>query len=360
MRRLYAAHVSPAYGCATAPLPTMVPPMQRTQNMTLGFLIFPGFPMACLTSAIEPLRAANEIAGSETFRWKLISEDGASVNASANVAFQPDCALDKADDIDLLFLLSGPQGVFAEPRTSYGKLRHLARHGVTLGAVSGGVFPLARSGLLEGHTCSIHWCYKAAFAAEFPALDTVDDVMVLDRRRYTASGAAAMFDLSLNLIEQALGEAVMTEVACWFQHPMVRAEGVQQKTPAFKTDSTTDALPSFVGRAVEMFANNLEHPVSIRDVASNIGISPRQLERSFKAATGQSPALYYRTLRMNAARQLVMYSRDSITSIANAVGYVSSSTLSLHYRESFGMSPKEERNKINLFRVQDNRPIPSV
>ena len=29
----------------------------------LGFLMFPGFPMACLTSAIEPLRAANEIVG---------------------------------------------------------------------------------------------------------------------------------------------------------------------------------------------------------------------------------------------------------------------------------------------------------
>ena len=29
--------------------------------LRLGFLMFPGFPMACLTSAIEPLRAANEI-----------------------------------------------------------------------------------------------------------------------------------------------------------------------------------------------------------------------------------------------------------------------------------------------------------
>lgn len=360
MRRRNAAHGPLACRCAAAPLHASIYLMQRTNDMTLGFLIFPGFPMACLTSAIEPLRAANEIAGTETFSWKLISEDGESVNASANVAFQPDCALDQVDNLDVLFLLSGPQGTFAEPRTSYGKLRHLARHGVTLGAVSGGVFPLARSGLLDGHICSIHWCYKAAFAAEFPSLDTVDDVIVLDRRRYTASGASAMFDLSLNLIEQALGEAVMTEVACWFQHPMVRTEGVRQKIPAFKTDSTADTLPSFVGRAVEMFANNLEHPVSIRDVASDVGISPRQLERSFKAATGQSPAVYYRTLRMNAARQLVMYSHDSITSIANAVGYVSPSTLSLHYRESFGMSPREERNKVNRFRVQDNRPIPSV
>ena len=334
--------------------------MQRNDTMTLGFLLFPGFPMACLTSAIEPLRAANEIAGKNTFRWKLISEDGSGVNASANVVFQPDCALEDATDLDVMFLMASPQGKFADPKASNGKLRHLARHGVIMGSVSGGLFPLARSGLLEGHVCSVHWCYKAAFQAEFPSLETVDDVIVLDRRRFTASGAAAMFDLSLKLIEQTLGDAVMTEVACWFQHPLVRAEGVRQKIPAFKTDSTADSLPPPVAKAVEIFADNLEHPVSIRDIATEIGVSPRQLERSFKSTTGQSPALYYRTLRMNAARQLVMYSRDSITSIANAVGYATSSTLSQHYRESFGVTPQEERRNVNLFRVQDNRPIPSV
>ncbi|UWQ91840.1 GlxA family transcriptional regulator [Rhodobacteraceae bacterium M382] len=334
--------------------------MKHHDTMTLGFLLFPGFPMACLTSAIEPLRAANEIAGKDVFRWKLVSEDGRGVNASANVIFQPDCSLEEVEDLNVLFLMSSPQGKFSDPKASNGKLRHLARHGVIMGSASGGLFPLARSGLIEGHTCSVHWCYKAAFQAEFPSLETVDDVIVLDRRRFTASGAAAMFDLSLKLIEQTMGDAVMTEVACWFQHPLVRAEGVRQKIPAFKTDSTADSLPPPVAKAVEIFADNLEHPVSIRDIASEIGVSPRQLERSFKSATGQSPALYYRTLRMNAARQLVMYSRDSITSIANAVGYATSSTLSQHYRDSFGVTPQEERRNVNLFRVQDNRPIPSV
>ena len=47
---------------------------------TLGFLIFPGFPMSCLTSAIEPLRAANEISGQAAFDWKLIGETGARVD----------------------------------------------------------------------------------------------------------------------------------------------------------------------------------------------------------------------------------------------------------------------------------------
>lgn len=316
--------------------------------------------MACLTSAIEPLRAANEIAGREIFEWALLSESGASVTASANVLFQPDMSLAEAEDFDIVFLLSGPQATFSDPRGSNGKLRALARHGSTLGAVSGGIFPLARSGLLDGFDCSVHWCYKAAFTDEFPDLSARDDVIVTDRRRYTASGAAAVFDLMLHLIEDALDEEIMTEVACWFQHPLVRDHGVQQRTPAFHADETADGLPPAVARAVEIFATNMEEPVSVNEVAVEVGLSPRQLERSFKSATGQSPSQYYRTLRLKAARQLVIYSRNSITSIAHSVGYATSATLSQYYRQSFGLSPQEERRKTNLFRVRDNRPIPSV
>mgnify|MGYP000737112203 CR=1 FL=1 len=35
--------------------------------------------MSCLTSMIEPLRAANEITGQEIFSWQLISENGARI-----------------------------------------------------------------------------------------------------------------------------------------------------------------------------------------------------------------------------------------------------------------------------------------
>ena len=125
---------------------------QNKEKIVLGFLIFPGFPMSCLTSAIEPLRAANEIAGTEIFVWKLISENGARVKSSAMVNFDPDLTLDAADDLDFLILLSSPLAQFEDSKHANGRLRHLARHGVQMGGVSGGVFPLARSGLLAGST----------------------------------------------------------------------------------------------------------------------------------------------------------------------------------------------------------------
>jgi len=95
-------------------------------------------------------------------------------------------------------------------------------------------------------------------------------------------------------------------------------------------------------------------------VADQLGISPRHLERAFKQDTGLAPTHYYRKLRMDAARQMVLYTNDRITNIAIAVGYASLKTFSAHYQAAFGLRPKEERDRINLFRVKGNLPVPSV
>jgi len=334
--------------------------MTQTKNIQIGFLLFPQFPMGCLTSMIEPLRGANEIVGHEAFSWTLISEHGARVEASAKVWFDPDIALDEADKVDQLFLLSGPSSRFDSPSTSEGKLRKMSRHGMPIGAISGGVFPLARAGLLNGHTASVHWCYEGAFHTEFPDLKATDDVMAIDRRCTTASGAAAAFDLALHMIEKNLGADIATEVACWFQHPMVRGEGVMQRKPSLNRQTTLDMLPPAVRDAVGLFSSHIEDPLNISDVAQAVGLSVRQLERSFQKSTGMSPMTYYRTTRMNAARQLVLYSNDSMMQIATAVGYASSGTLIQTYEDVFGVHPAKDREKINMFRVRENAAVPNA
>jgi transcriptional regulator GlxA family with amidase domain len=326
----------------------------------LGFLIFHGFPMSCLTSMIEPLRAANEIIGRRAFEWQLIGEINAQVTSSAQIGFDPDIALSDVQGLDCVFLLGAPQSKFDNPKTSNGILRRLVQHGMKIGGISGGVFPLARSGLLEGYTCSVHWCYRAAFEVEFPQIETIDDVIYPDRTRLTVSGAAAGFDAMLNLIEQELSAEVMTEVACWFQHPLVRGAGVQQRIPTSHSSSTNDMLPKPIQKAVQLFSEGFEEPISITEVADIIGLSARQMERKFKQATGQSPMNFYRSKRMNAARQLVLYSGDNISEIALSVGYATSAPMVKYYKEEFGVAPLEDRERINMFRVTKNAPVPSV
>lgn len=331
--------------------------MAATGPLRLGFLMFPGFPMACLTSAIEPLRAANEITGRKEFEWKLVAESLGPVRSSAEVRFEPDLALNDCDGVDHLYLLSPPMAEFSDARRSPARLRWMERTGVTLGAFSGGIFPLARAGLMEGRGCSVHWCYEAAFKAEFPDVIPSEAVILREKRRITASGAGAVFDLMLRLIEERLGRQCMTEVACWFQHPFVRDEDASQKVPVARTASTADRLPPAIREAIRLFETHVEDPLRIPDVAAAVDMSDRHFERLFKRETGQSPLRYYRHLRLAKARQRVLYSSDPLRDIATAVGYLTPAPMARHYTELFGVSPKDERRLASGLR---NAAMPAV
>ncbi|WP_430466028.1 GlxA family transcriptional regulator [Tabrizicola sp.] len=311
--------------------------------LRLGFLMFPGFPMACLTSAIEPLRAANEIMGRREFSWRLVAETRAPVRSSAEVRFEPDVTLAEVEGLDQLYLISPPTAEFADPRHSPARLRWLERTGLTLGAFSGGIFPLARAGLMEGRGCSVHWCYEAAFKAEFPDVRASESVILREKRRITASGSGAVFDLMLRLIEERLGRQCMTEVACWFQHPFVRDEAASQKVPVARSAATADRLSPPIREAIRLFETHIEDPLRIPDVAAAVAMSGRHFERLFKRETGQSPLRYYRHMRLSKARQRVLYSNDPLREIAVAVGYLTPAPMARHYQELFGVSPKDER-----------------
>ena len=313
--------------------------------------------MACLTSMIEPLRASNEISETKSFEWKLFSENADKVEASANVAFETDGKIEEIEKLDALILLSPPNADFINSR-SVGVIRRLERHGCTIGAVSGGVFLLAKAKVRPNIRYSVHWCYAAAFTNQFPNNISSEQVIETDRNIMTASGAAAAFDLALLLIRSRLGSSIAAEVACWFQHPIMRNQDVKQVRPILNELEGLEEMPELARKAIALVNQKINYPLQINDIANEIGITSRHLSRIFKEATGESPRQYFRKLRVNAARQMILYTNEKIGEIALSVGFSSASILRSHYIDLFSLSPEEERKKINLFRVNDNSPIP--
>lgn len=313
--------------------------------------------MACLTSMIEPLRASNEISDTKSFEWKLFSENADKVEASANVAFETDGKIEEIEKLDALILLSPPNADFINSR-SVGVIRRLERHGCTIGAVSGGVFLLAKAKVRPNIRYSVHWCYAAAFTNQFPNNISSEQVIETDRNIMTASGAAAAFDLALLLVRSRLGSSVAAEVACWFQHPIMRNQDVKQVIPSLNELEGLEEMPELARKAISLVNQKINYPLQVNDIADEIGITSRHLSRIFKEATGESPRKYFRKLRVNAARQMILYTNEKIGEIALSVGFSSASILRSHYIELFSLSPEEERKKINLFRVNDNSPIP--
>ncbi|MFZ1681863.1 MAG: GlxA family transcriptional regulator, partial [Rhizobiaceae bacterium] len=76
--------------------------------LPLTFMVLPGSSLMCVASAIDPLRAANRIAGSPVFEWRVVSCDGLSPATSAALPIPVAGALDdRLDDGRVIVAIGG-------------------------------------------------------------------------------------------------------------------------------------------------------------------------------------------------------------------------------------------------------------
>ena len=92
-----------------------------------GFFLAPKFSMLCFTSAVEPLRSANRLAGRRLYDWRVISKDGAAVAASNGIEVVPHTSMTEADRMANLFFVAGLDGHLYEDATVIAWLRRIAR-----------------------------------------------------------------------------------------------------------------------------------------------------------------------------------------------------------------------------------------
>lgn len=316
------------------------PPGRRAKSppYTVGFYLVPEFPMMAFASAIEPLRAANRLSGEELFAWHLFSHDGDPVPASNGIDIAVHGAIGADVHLDLLLVCAG-SGDAAD--AAAGKwLRGLARSGVALGGISLGAFVLADAGLLDGRRCALHWESLGAFAERFPRVRTTTDIFVIDGDRCTCAGGTAAMDMMLQMITERDGRALANDVSEQFIHARIR--GTQ--------DSQRMAVQSRLGVANEkliaaiglMEAAN-EDPRPVQQIAADVGLSPRQLERLFAKYLRASPSRHYLKMRLDRARAMLLQTTKPILDVAVAAGFTSASHFSRCYRAEYGHKPSDER-----------------
>ena len=99
-------------------------------------------------------------------------------------------------------------------------------------------------------------------------------------------------------------------------------------------------------RAVAMMEDTIETPMTPGQIADELGISTRQLERLFGRYLNSTPKHYFVEMRLRPAQNLLVQSEQSVTEIAMACGFQSTSHFSKVYRAHFGRSPLAQRAKI--------------
>jgi len=314
------------------------PPDHPPQS--LAFLLLPQFSLMAFASAVEPLRAANRLAGHQLYTWEVLGPDARPVIASNGVAIPPDRAIASVERHPCITVCGGyGMQEFGEPRT-LAALRRLARTGAVIGSISTASYVLARAGLLSGRRCTIHWENVESFRQDWPDLDITDDLYEIDGPVFTCSGGTAAMDLMLHLIAQQHGHGLAAAVSDQFIHQVIRDPHQNQRMATGRRLGTSNQLLMSI---VDSMEQNIEAPLSRHEIAERAGQSERQVERLFSRELGISPRRYYFQLRLERADALLRQTAMPIFDIALTAGFISASHFAKSYRKHFGRTPRERR-----------------
>jgi transcriptional regulator GlxA family with amidase domain len=308
--------------------------------LRITFLVVPGASILCVASAIDPLRAANRIAGETMFNFRLVSTDGLPALTSSGLPVAVEGAFDPALPIDALVVIGGFGARSETARPVLAGIRKVARTARAIGGVEAGTWMLGHAGLLEGRSATTHWEDLEDFATAFPRTDIRPDRYVIDEPIFTAGGASPIFDLMLHLVRSRLGMAVALDVTSVFIYDQTRAASDAQPLVSL---GRLDGYDPRLAKAIRMMEGHIEHPLTTAAIAKRTGISTRTLEMLFQRRIGETPGAYALRLRLNAARRLVLDTSEPMACIATRTGFASAASFSRAFAAAFGMPPTRMR-----------------
>ena len=322
------------------------PPTRARSSASTGepkrfvFVLLNKFTMLSLSCAIEPLRLANYVAGKPLYTWKLAGEGGGEATCSNGATFKLDMALEEVDREDTILVCGGIDVQRATTKPILNWLRREARRGTTIGGMCTGAYALAKAGLLDGKKATIHWENQDGFLEEFEQVKLTKSVFVIDGNRMTTAGGTSSIDLVLKLIAGDHGNDLANTVADLLIYSTIRTD---QDTQRLSIPTRIGVRHPKLSQVIQTMEGNIEDPLSPADLADQVGMSTRQLERLFRRYLNRSPKRYYMELRLQKARNLLMQTDMSVINVALACGFASPSHFSKCYRSHYNTTPYRER-----------------
>lgn len=313
---------------------------QTVQTKRFVFVLLDSFTMLSFACAVEPLRIANRLSGKALYEWRLAGEGGELAVCSNGAAFKLDMGLEELDRDDTVLVCGGIDVQDATTKPIIGWLRREARRGVTMGGLCTASYALAKAGLLDGKRATIHWENQDGFLEEFEDVKLTKSVFVIDGNRLSTAGGTASIDLMLKLIADDHGEDFANTVADQLIYSAIRTD---QDTQRLSIPTRIGVRHPKLSQVIQMMENAIEEPISPSDLAEDVGMSTRQLERLFRRYLNRSPKRYYMELRLQKARNLLMQTDMSVINVALACGFASPSHFSKCYRAHYNTTPYRER-----------------
>ena len=227
-------------------------------------------------------------------------------------------------------------------------LRRMHRKGADLCSACAGALLLAETGLLHGLESTTHWAFAPTFRSNFPSINLrIEELLVVTgvRGEFVMSGAASSWqDLIVYLISrhasptaaQAIGKLLLYH---W---------DTRSQTPFMPFAPLTDHGDAVIRQVQDSLQPTQSTGVTVKQLASECGLSPATFNRRFKRATGLSPVQYIQHLRIEAAKHLLERSDTPVDEVSWEVGYQEAAAFRRVFKRITTLSPGEYRRQFQI------------
>lgn len=104
---------------------------------------------------------------------------------------------------------------------------------------------------------------------------------------------------------------------------------------------------TMIRRVLDQLRNNYQEKLSPGDLAREQGLTPRHVQRRFKAATGKTLQQALQEIRLDKARKLLSETPLSISEIAMETGFSDINRFPGYFRKRYGCTPRAYRRNLS-------------
>lgn len=301
-------------------------------------LLLPGFDLFDLAAVSDALDMACNSAGPSVRPFGLWSS---AVACSSGFTVPTESVADMVDDSrSMLVVLAGADTRRTDVWAAACWLldRWPLRSGIV--AVSYGLLPFLEAGLLDGQTAVAPWDAVDDWRRRYPTVRFEAELFDFGSPVWSSVGRASTVDFAVSFIGWRDGATSAMKAADRLNWSRVRrSDEPQRKDVDVPSLTRSHALRV----SLDLMRRRVEYPLSSNELARDVGIHPRQLQRLFRHEIGTTPSRFYMKLRLKHARHLLQTTNMKIIEIAERTGFISASHFTLRYKDAFGLGPKQDR-----------------
>src|SRR5262245_36672276 len=307
---------------------------------TVALLAFDGFQLLDVTGPAAAFGVANASIHSRVYNVEVVSPAGGLVNSSCGVSVQTR-ALSRinARTVDTLLISGGTADALHRVATLSITRRWIARCVRTcarFGSVCSGALLLAELGLLKNARVATHWASCNDLANRFPDVSVDSQALfVVHGKIWTSAGVSTGIDMALAMVERDVGRTVADRIAKILVL-YARRPGYQSQFSGLLRAQASSATE--FAELMDWMQDRLTQRLDVPSLAARVGLSERTFYRKFVEATGQTPAKFVETIRLDAARTLLSTSLP-LNTIAARTGMGSTVRLNAAFERRFGIAP---------------------